>query len=205
MQLRLPLPRPPKKPKLGRPKGKNGPVAHRARPLLASRFPVHVTLRVREAVWNLRSKRSFRVLRRAFFAGRDRFGFRLNHYSVQGNHLHLIVEATDAQAMSRGMQGLAIRMAKRLNAMMGRHGAVFAERYHSRILRTPAETRNALHYVLFNRHKHLAELGTPIMPAVVDEYSSANPDEEATVIEPRTWLLERAAAVERASGAGAGS
>jgi hypothetical protein len=143
-------------------------------------------------VWNLRSKRSFRVLRRAFFAGRDKFGFRLNHYSVQGNHLHLIVEATDARAMSRGMQGLAIRMAKGLNRMMGRHGTVFADRYHGRILRTPTETRHALHYVLRNRHKHLAELGKSIAPTVVDEYSSAHSDEAATVAEARTWLLLKA-------------
>jgi hypothetical protein len=137
------------------------------------------------------------VLRRAFFAGRDRFGFRLNHYSVQGNHLHFIVEATDAEAMSRGMQGLAIRMAKGLNAMMDRNGTVFAERYHSHILKTPTEARHALRYVLFNRHKHLAELGHPIAPTVMDGYSSANPDEEQTVTDPRTWLLQRAMAVAR--------
>jgi hypothetical protein len=60
-------------------------------------------------------------------------------------------------------------MAKGLNAMMERHGTVFAERYHSRILKTPTETRHALHYVLRNRHKHL---GRPIAPTLVDEYSS---------------------------------
>jgi hypothetical protein len=197
MQLRLPIPKPPQKPKRGRPKIKDG-VAHRRRPLLASRFPVHVTLRVQCEVWNLRSKRSFRVLRRCFLAGRDRFGFRLNHYSVQGNHVHFIVEATDARAMSRGMQGLAIRMAKGLNRMMGRHGTVFADRYHSRILKTPTETKHALHYVLCNRHKHLAELGQPIAHSVVDEYSSADiATSFAAVIEPRTWLLQRAAAIER--------
>jgi REP element-mobilizing transposase RayT len=159
-----------------------------------------VTLRVRREVWNLRSKRSFRVLRLAFFAGRDRFGFRLNHYSVQGNHVHFIVEANDTRAMSRGMQGLAIRMARGLNTMMGRHGTVFADRYHGRILRTPSETRNAVHYVLCNRHKHLAALGKPIPVDEIDEYSSANPDEAETITVPRTWLLARAAAVERRLG-----
>jgi REP element-mobilizing transposase RayT len=158
---------------------------------------VHVTLRVRREVWNLRSKRSFRVLREAFVGGRDKFGFRLNHYSVQGNHLHFIVEANDAESMSRGMQGLAIRMAKRLNALMKRQGTVFADRYHSRILKTPTETRNALHYVLFNRHKHMAELGHPIGTTEIDEYSSANPAEDDTITEPRTWLLARSAAIER--------
>jgi hypothetical protein len=137
------------------------------------------------------------VLRRCFLAGRDRFGFRLNHYSVQGNHLHFIVEATDAQAMSRGMQGLAIRMAKGLNGMMGRHGMVFTERYHSHILKTPTEARHALRYVLFNRHKHLAEIGQPIAPTEVDEYSSRSPDQEDTVAGPHTWLLQRAMAVAR--------
>ena len=33
------------------------------------------------------------------------FGVRIIHYSIQGNHLHLIVEAEDPRALSRAMQG----------------------------------------------------------------------------------------------------
>src|SRR5438876_2144541 len=103
-----------------KPKGERARVTHTARPPLATRFPVHVTLRVLPHVWNLRSRRSFRVLGAALARGGDRFGMRVCEFSIQGNHLHLIAEAADARALSRGMQGLSIRIAKRLNQMMKR-------------------------------------------------------------------------------------
>ena len=130
--------------RIGRPKKEGAGVSHLTRDVLASRFPVHVVLRIGEGLPSLRSKRPYRVLRRAFARGCDRFGFRLNHYSVQGNHLHLIVEAKDRRALSRGMNGLTIRIAKGLNRLWGRKGRVFADRYFDRILRTPLEVKRAL-------------------------------------------------------------
>src|SRR5579871_5949647 len=140
----------------GRPRRPDAGASHLARPKLAPRFPVHVTLRMKQHVYNLRSWRSYRVLRRALIIGSNRFGMRITHYSVQGNQVHLIVEALDGRTLSRGVQGVAIRMAKGMNRMMGKRGKVFADRFHSRILRTPAETRNAVHYVLHNRQHHEA-------------------------------------------------
>lgn len=169
---------------------------HRARPKLAPRYPVHVTLRVRNEVWNLRSRRCFRALARGFARGKDRFGFRLVHFSVQGNHLHLIVEAADEVALARGMQGLAIRMAKGLNHVMERSGPVFRERYHAHVLRSPTEVARAVAYVLGNYFHHAASWGASIARAHVDPYSSAAEHDKAwngvdppLVVEARTWLL----------------
>jgi REP element-mobilizing transposase RayT len=152
-------------------------------------MPVHVTLRVRPHVYNLRAKRCFRPLSRAFRGGRDQFGFTLNEFSVQGNHLHFIVEADDHVALAKGMQGLAIRMAKALNRVMRRSGTVFAQRYHSRILRTVTEVRNALRYVLHNLQQHAAGWGRPIAPSWRDPLSSSVAGHDATA-PPHTWLLK---------------
>src|SRR6516164_6596108 len=84
--------------------------SHLTRPVLKARFPVHVTWRMDGEVWNLRSRRCFTVLRRAMYAGAARFGFRLVHYAVMGNHMHLIVEAPDRQTLGRGMKGLGVRI-----------------------------------------------------------------------------------------------
>jgi hypothetical protein len=35
------------------------------------------------------------ALSRAFWGGANRFGFRLVHYSVQGHHIHFLIEAED--------------------------------------------------------------------------------------------------------------
>ena len=166
-------------------------VPHRTRAALASRFPVHVTLRMQPEVFSLRSRRSFRVLERAFFAGADRFGFRLCEFSVQGNHMHLLCEAGDRRALARGLQGLCIRIAKGLNRMMGRKGRVFSDRYHAHVLRTPTEVRRAKTYVQDNHRQHRAQHGAKLPVDYVDTYSSAHQAAGSIRLpEPQTWMLK---------------
>ena len=157
---------------------------------------MHVTLRVLERVWNLRSRRCFRRIAAAFKGVHGRRAFRLVEYAILGNHLHLIVEAADAAQLARGLQSLEIRVAKGLNKLMKTRGAVFADRYHAHILRTPTEVANALRYVRGNFAVHAARRGD-VTPDVVDEYSSAAlvdrvlPREQdgPLVSAPETWLL----------------
>jgi len=131
-------------------------------------------------VWNLRSRRSFRRLCRALECAAYRFQTRLCEFSIQGNHIHLVVEAAGTKALSLAMQGVGVRIARGLNRMMHRGGRVFADRYHAHILRTPTEVRRAVHYVRTNLAKHTRA-------KYLDEYSSANP---AFVLPaPVTWPL----------------
>src|SRR5678815_839051 len=118
----------------GRPKVK-GVVLHRRRPKFPGRFPLHITLRIRREVGSLRSERRFAQIKTAFRHGCDQFGMRLVEFSVQSNHIHLIVEAENREALSRGMQALAIRLARAVNRASGRVGTVFADRYFARILK----------------------------------------------------------------------
>jgi REP element-mobilizing transposase RayT len=159
-----------------KPSGKRAGVEHVTREVLKRRFPVHATWRM-DGAWNLRSRRSFAVLRRAMFGGAVRFGFRLVHYAVMGNHVHLIVEAEDRTALWRGMLGWGVRIAKRMNRLMGRTGRVLVDRYHAHILKTPTEVRAARVYLLGNAQAHYGRKGP-------DPYASLAP-----VVAPRTWLL----------------
>ena len=167
---------------------------HLQRAELAARHPVHVTLRVGKGCWNLRSYRALRALEPAFHAGRERFGFRLVHYSVQGNHLHLLVEAEDKASLARGMKGLEVRLARALNRMMKRKGRVFGDRYHAHILKTPREAARALRYVLMNFAHHARAWGERISSAFIDPFTSVrylatSPGSAAPVASPGTWLL----------------
>ena len=137
-----------------RPKGERAGVSHRRKGRLARRFPVHVTMRLRDGLPSLRRRGEYAVLLGAFASGKERFGFRLVHFVVLGNHLHLMTEAEDRRAHSRGMQGLAVRIAKRLNKYWDRSGKVFADRFHGRLLRTPREVRNGLRYLFHNAVRH---------------------------------------------------
>ena len=147
-------------------------------------------MRIRRAVWNLRTHRCFRALRRAFERGCRRFGFRLVHFSVQGNHMHFIVEAPDTVALGRAMKGLEVRMARALNKVMQRRGTVFADRYHSHLLRSPREASHAVRYVLENWVVHARREGWSV-PAGVDPYCSAAFHERGPplVAEPLWWML----------------
>src|SRR5262245_27671107 len=87
-----------------KPKGARKGPSHKARPRLAARHPVHVTLRMARGLPNLRSQVPMRVLSGVFRTARDRLGLRICHYAVQWNHLHLVVEAEDARALARAMK-----------------------------------------------------------------------------------------------------
>ncbi len=139
------------------------------------------------------------MLHDALRASKERHGVRIVHFSAQTNHMHLLVEARDERALARGMQGLSVRMARGLNRLWKRTGRVLADRYHSRILRTPREVRYALAYVLLNAKKHgihVAGLdphssgaafdGWLTSVAVDDRFRASSPPPVAT---PRTWLL----------------
>jgi REP element-mobilizing transposase RayT len=135
------------------PKGGTPGVSHLRRPALSRHHPVHVTLRIVAGVPSLRGA-IFDKVRKALAEGQERFGFRLVHFSVQSNHLHLIAEAADRRALSRGMQGISIRVARAVNGALSRAGRVFADRYHARALSTPRAAYFALRYVLLNARKH---------------------------------------------------
>ena len=153
--------------------GTRAGVPHRPRGTLASRHPVHVTARLRAGLPGLRRRQTLGALYAPFAAGGERFGFRLVQWSVQDDHLHLLVEAKDQHALARGMQGLLIRVAKALNRQWKRRGSVFVDRYHSHVLRTPREVRNALAYVLNNALHHCRGFGLRRITArLIDPFAS---------------------------------
>jgi len=124
---------------------------HRARAAHRAAHPVHVTLRAAS-----RSLRNRFVSKTVLGALRDSntAHFGVVHFSVQDNHVHLIVEAATSAALLSGMRGLMVRVARRVNRVLFRRGRFWADRWHGRALTGPRQVRNALVYVLQNRLKH---------------------------------------------------
>ena len=140
---------------------------------------------------------------------------RIVHISVQRDHIHLLVEADNAEALSRGMKAFQVSAAKRLNAALKwkkrRRGQVFIDRYNAKYITTPRQARNALAYVLNNWRKHREDRDVPSRPGVAfehDWFSSGwmfagwleranelfvppTPDgfEPLAIWYPRSWLL----------------
>jgi REP element-mobilizing transposase RayT len=189
-------------------------VGHRTRPAHNKAVPVHITVTIADEAMKdtrtLRRRDCYRLLYRAFVRGctrnRDIGSFRICHYSVQRNHIHLIVEASSRAALSRGMQGFNIRLAKSINKLLGRTGKVLGDRYHEEPLATPRQVRNTLIYVINNarRHGEHRDVLPHQLPTWLDPYSSARyfdgwhercamsmppPGEPCPVAPAETWLL----------------
>jgi REP element-mobilizing transposase RayT len=113
-----------------------------------------ITVKLRPGLPNLRDPRTLEMLLARFDVAKERLGLRLIHFAILSNHMHFIVQAEDTESLSRGMQGLLIRIAKGLNKLWQRSGKVFLERFHARLIRAASANRKAFRYVLQNARKH---------------------------------------------------
>src|SRR5437868_4669655 len=84
---------------------------------LSRHRPHHITVRVARGTWNLRTQRCFAPIREAFAVAAGRGGFRVVHFSVQHNHVHMIVEARDRRSMSGALRSMLIRIARGINSV----------------------------------------------------------------------------------------
>jgi REP element-mobilizing transposase RayT len=173
-------------------------VAHRSRPEHKPRFPAHVTLRVHDHLPNLRTALAHELILRVLVSISGRFGIDVVHYSVMPNHIHLIIEADDQEAIRAGVSALTIRIALALNRLWKRKGPVFHGRYHCRALKTPLDAHRSIAYVLRNAEHHGIHV-----PHGIDPCSSARwfegwiacdpprpaPEFPSPLPRAKTWLL----------------
>jgi REP element-mobilizing transposase RayT len=182
-------------------------VSHHPRTDVNARHPLHVTLRAVNGSPSLRNlavaREIGKVLKRR---ARRELPCRVVHFSIQVDHIHLIVEAKDRVALGRGMQGLASGIARVVNRTTGCRGlTLWRDRYHARSLKTPREVRICLVYVLRNGSKHgsTALAVDPCSSAAwFDGFLGRPPvrTDAAPTVAAATWLL---AAGWRVRGGGA--
>ncbi len=176
-------------------------VHHVRRERIPRTTPALVTLRVRAGCPSLRSPRFVRAIRATFGEVVERPGFRIAHYSIQRDHVHLVVEADDHLMLGRAMKSIAARVANAVQRVFALAGKILAGRYHMRWLRSPTEVRNALRYVLLNVRKHYAQATGAAPPVHLDDASSGrwfdgwrggprgHRQGRPEIAKPRTWLL----------------
>jgi REP element-mobilizing transposase RayT len=152
---------------------------HRRRPQVTANVALHVTLRVARDVRRMRRMDAYRAIRKAMVVVLARTDFRIVHASIQGNHVHLVAEASSANALARGMQAFQTSAARRLNHIdtdrrgRVRRGPVFPDRYHLEVVTTPTHARHTLSYVLNNWRRHEEDRNPVGEHWLVDRYSSA--------------------------------
>ncbi|MBL8899727.1 MAG: transposase [Planctomycetes bacterium] len=137
-----------------KPKSAEPGMPHRQRARKKRGQPLLITVRLADGLPSLRRGGAAPLVLAALSASSDRHGMKIIHYSIQANHLHLLVEADDRECVARGMNALLSPLARALNKLWARRGKVFPERYHDEVISTPTQARNALRYVLQNGKKH---------------------------------------------------
>jgi REP element-mobilizing transposase RayT len=159
-------------------------------------------LRVRRGIPSLRDRRFIRELRASLALACERGDFRVCHFSIQRDHVHLVVESEGKDALGRGMKSIAARVARAIHRVFARSGSVLFGRYHLHVLRSPREVRRAIAYVLLNARKHWKQRHGAAPPVKLDVASSGAwfdgwtrppPGGEASVApavaRARSWLL----------------
>ncbi|MEO7732285.1 MAG: transposase [Kofleriaceae bacterium] len=196
-----------------KPRGHRAGTSHEERPEIELKHPLHITLRVVPEVGSLRRRDMYRAVREATIVAAIRARIRIVHLSIQATHIHMLVEADNKLALTLGMQGFQISVARNINTALGdktrrRRGPVFADRYHVVVIRSPTQARNALSYVVNNWRKHQEDRSEPRRIWLVDPYSSgiSFPDwrerqhehcmlpiprdhDPLIVFRPKSWLL----------------
>jgi REP element-mobilizing transposase RayT len=176
-----------------KPAGARAGSPHKARPMVRASQPLHVTLRVVSAVGNMRRRSLYKAIRDATVTAAVRERIRIVHLSIQHNHVHLLVEAEDKQALSRGMQGFQISAARNINTALAvdgrrRRGSVFADRYHAVAITSPTQAHHALSYVLSNWRKHGEDQKDLARTWLVDPFSSAISFPDWLELDGREWM-----------------
>jgi putative transposase len=134
-------------------------VPHRARPPHDPKQPLHGSIRRAKGLPSLRTARVFETLLRCaseYAEGKD---FRVLHLGADADRVHVIVEASSRVALRRGMQGLAIRLARNVNLVLARQGELWDDRFLHHPLATARAMREALDASF--PPDHAAAIGSP--------------------------------------------
>lgn len=138
-----------RRPKAGRPRQHSPGVSHSTREKVNATLPLHINFKYRSSI---RSDYILRSLERGI-ENAKKHDFEVAYFTLQTNHVHIIAEAKNNKSLSSGMRAITVTLARALNK-----GNFQTERYHLHVLRTPAEVKNAIHYVLNNDLKHSGKM-----------------------------------------------
>lgn len=109
-------------------------MSHLRRPTVTGTERVQVTLKLQPGLPSLRTPALKACVEQAIDAGHERFGMRLLNHTLEKDGLSLLVVAPHRRALSRGIQGISVRIARAVNRKLERKGRLFADRYDAQLL-----------------------------------------------------------------------
>lgn len=186
-------------------KNRSGTLNHLKRQRVNPKAPIHVTMKLREGLPNIQCPEMHEKFKSGLRKAKA-LGLRVIHYTVERNHIHMMIECSNNSSLSRGMKSLGASFGRAIRAFAGGKGPVFKERFHMRVVKTPMEVRNVIAYVLTNTSKHhkMAPGPTPYSSGmyfsewkkllgrragpVLREFVPITTDLPEFLCEPKSWL-----------------
>jgi REP element-mobilizing transposase RayT len=162
----------------GRPAIHDSGIRHTRRFRLKKPSSLHLTIKVKENKADIQNKRILKTLHYAIRRARLK-GLKIVHYTLEYNHVHLLVESVDNKILHKGMQAFGITIAKAINKIKRTKGAVYKNRYHLRVIDSPRQLKNVLHYIFSNGVKHKRT------KSQIDLFNSMIAEEKLNVLYPK--------------------
>lgn len=167
----------------GRPTIHDRGIRHIARDEIKRLTALHLTIKIKKDKSSLRNKQVLKILHSSIKKAR-RLGLRILHYTLEYDHVHFLVEADNNEILGKGMQSFGISFSKGINKMKALKGQVFKNRYHFRKLKTSAEIKNVINYIMGNsiKHKNAFSIVSPYNSLVVmEDFSKLYPGFELAI------------------------
>ncbi len=153
--------------------------------LFASGLLYHVIARGNQRQLTFLNDQDYRAYMRRLATYRDRYGVTLYAYCLMPNHVHLLLQTSEAP-LGKFMQGLQQSYTQRFNRLHGKVGHLFQGRYQAIVCETDEYLATLVRYIHLN----------PVRAGLVDEpsaylYSGHRAyltGDETTLIDPRPVL-----------------
>jgi len=110
----------------------------------------HITHRCHQREFLFKFARDRKRWLQWLFEARKRYGLTILNYMVTSNHIHLLVEDDEADAISKSLQLVAGRTAQEFNQRKSRKGAFWEDRYHATAIESGEHLLRCLVYIDMN-------------------------------------------------------
>jgi len=149
----------------GRPARNDPGIRHTKRPHLKRPSSLHLTVKIKKNKAEIKNKSVLAILKRSILNARKQ-GLRVIHYSLEYDHVHLLIEADNNLILGKGMQAFGVTFSKAINRLKKLAGEVYKHRYHFRRISSCSELKNVMNYIFNNGLRHKTS------KSIVNSYNS---------------------------------
>ena len=119
----------------------------RKRRVLSEGAFYHVTSRTNNKIRVFERRLGRKIMLITLEDAKEKFGFRLANFCIMPTHIHLLIQPKEGTSLSRIIQWIKTRSAKRWNCIHGSKNHLWGERYYSRIIQDPREYYHVMNYI----------------------------------------------------------